>query len=79
MLKVKKKSCEYKLLKSFGLLDEGIETISTDYEVNALNTTRSADKSCHAFSFIFIFRLRLNRGIILQKWSYGTEDLCSVA
>jgi len=36
MLNVKLESCEYQLLKHFGLTRPGIETRSTDYEADAL-------------------------------------------
>jgi len=41
MLNVKQGSCEYQLFKSFGMLDEGIEPKSTDYEVYALTTNKA--------------------------------------
>jgi len=34
MLNVKQESCEYKVLKSFGLIRPGIESRSTEYEAN---------------------------------------------
>jgi len=40
MLNVKQGSCEYQVLKSFGLTRSGIETRYTDYEANATTTHR---------------------------------------
>jgi len=38
MLNIKQRSCEYQILKSFGLLGQGTEPRSTDYEADALTT-----------------------------------------
>jgi len=44
MLNVKQESCEYQLLKSFGLLGQEIEPMYTDYEANALTTSIATRK-----------------------------------
>jgi len=46
MLNVKQESCEYQLLKSFGLTLPENEPKSTDYEANALTTRPHAGKRC---------------------------------
>jgi len=42
MLNVKEESCEYQLLKSFGLIRPGNRTRSIDYEANALISKHTA-------------------------------------